>query len=216
MLVCIHRLNDSHLALLGASDSKNFWMHAARRVGMVNTANGIQIDDESSQKASRIPPFGTNSDTIQSLEEERQDDTKLVLEEDCEVCGEYLYLLLSQVQRIRLSSSERVGNRKSLPVGLPGFGCKYCCQAGLLGLSRIFPARRRTLPGKIPDLHDHLRRCQLCPVSTKEKLEELFKDYQKQHPQSEREREGDRVPPNEREFYSRVWSRLGHGDKPEP
>jgi hypothetical protein len=196
-------------------------MHAARRIGMIDTPDrGIDITDESRQAAARIPPFGTNRDTTTSLLEEKKDIAPLVFPEDKEELqiSDYLYLLLSQVQRVRLSSAERVGNRKSLRIGLPGFGCRYCCQKGRLGLSRIFPARRRTLPSKIPDLHDHLRRCTLCPSPIKNQLEVL---YQKQLKEKEKSAaaggsEGSAVIGNEREFYSRIWSRLGHGDRPEP
>lgn len=201
-------------------------MHAARRIGMVNTERGIQMDEESRKKAAYIPPFGTNSDTLHSLDKEKKDRTQLILEEDRELCGEYLFLLLSQMQRVRMSSSERVGNRRSLRVGLPGFGCKYCTAHGRLGLSRTFPARRRTLPTKIPDLHDHMQRCALCPDEIKKKLERLLHEAQEQKQQQQQqlkqdqdEGEGDaesELTANERKFYWRVWSRLGHGEKPEP
>ena len=200
----------------GASDSKNYWMHAARRSGMVNTEQGIQIDDASRAAAARIAPFGTNSDTTSSLLLERADTAPLVLPEDKELLpnSDYLYLLISQVQRVRLSASEQVGNRTSLQLGLPGFGCRFCCQAGRLGLSRIFPARRRTLPSKIPDIADHLRRCTLCPEDIKAKLHELEHDHQQFLQQQQGKSRGS--PGKEREFFSRIWARLGHGDRPEP
>ena len=192
-------------------------MHAARRTGMVNTSKGIQIDDASRAAAARIPPFGTNSDTNASLLLEREDTAPLVLPEDKELLNDqYWYVLMEQVQRVRLSASERVGNRKSLRIGLPGFGCRYCCQAGRLGLSRIFPARRRTLPSKIPDIHDHLRRCPLCPQQIKDQLEELAEE-RKEHQKSELEGNATNYSASrEKEFFTRIWARLGHGNKPEP
>ena len=212
----------------GASDSKNYWMHAARRSGMVNTNDkGIEIDEASRTAAARIAPFGTNSETTASLLLEKEDTIKLVLPEDKELLpktSEYLFVLLSQVQRVRLSASERVGNRKSLRLGLPGFGCRFCSQAGRLGLSRIFPARRRTLPSKIPDLFDHMKRCTLCPDNVREKLILLEREYQ-EHQQELQENQQITLGKSsskggesgkEREFYSRIWARLGHGDRPEP
>lgn len=201
----------------GASDSKNYWMHAARRTGMVNTSQGIDINDASRAAAARIPPFGTNSDTTASLALEKDDTAPLVLPEDKKLLqDQYWYALLQQVQRVRLSASERVGNRKSLKIGLPGFGCRYCCQEGRLGLSRIFPARRRTLPSKIPDIHDHLRRCPLCPQSVKDELEAL-EEQRKQNERDETEGKGAGYSAGkEKEFFTRIWSRLGHGNKPEP
>lgn len=202
----------------GASDSKNYWMHAARRTGMVNTPKGIQIDDASRQAAARIPPFGTNSDTKASLLLEREDTAPLVFPEDKELLENnlYWYVLMEQVQRVRLCASERVGNRKSLRIGLPGFGCRYCCQAGRLGLSRIFPARRRTLPSKIPDIHDHLRRCPLCPQDVKDKLETLEEERKQQQTDEADGKSAGYSAGKEKEFFTRIWSRLGHGNKPEP
>jgi len=218
------------VVVTGASDSKNYWMHAARRSGMVNTEQGIEINDKSRAAAARIPPFGTNSDTTPSLQKEREDTTPLVIPEDKELfedSSQYLYFLFSHAQRIRLTASEQVGNRKSLRLGLPGFGCRYCCQAGRLGLSRIFPARRRTLPSKIPDLADHLRRCTLCPDNVKETLQQLQTENadKKQTSSSENQDNADvsllaaaasTASHKEREFFTRIWSRLGHGDRPEP
>lgn len=192
-------------------------MHAARRTGMVNTPQGIQINDESRTAAARIPPFGTNSDTTASLMLEKGDVAPLVRPEDNELLkDQYWYVLLQQVQRVRLSASERVGNRKSLQIGLPGFGCRYCCQAGRLGLSRIFPARRRTLPSKIPDIHDHLRRCTLCPQSVKDQLQELGDERKRRHEEEAESNTISHSAGKEKEFFTRIWSRLGHGNKPEP
>jgi hypothetical protein len=218
----------------GASDSKNYWVHAARRVGLVDTAQGLEINNASRAAAARIPPFGHNSDTVSSLRLERDDaDIPLVLPEDQELLedhplGSYWYFLLSHVQRVRLSSAERVGNRKSLRLGLPGFGCRYCASAGRLGLSRIFPARRRTLTTKIPDLHDHLKRCTLCPDHVKQKLSEIESQQKQEQAQNQGESKPEAASaepsPNmaasaagkEGEFFTRIWARLGHGDRPEP
>ena len=193
--------------------------------------------------------MGRNSDTVASLRKEQLDtNIRLVLPEDQELLkdhpmGKYWYFLLSHVQRVRLSSAERVGNRKSLRLGLPGFGCRYCASAGRLGLSRIFPARRRTLPTKIPDLQDHLRRCTLCPAAVKQKLLEFESQHRRVHVPAQvavgdQDQDqavskpaaisavasiSDPLPTmpgsaagKEREFFTRIWARLGHGDRPEP
>jgi len=221
----------------GASDSKKSWIHAAKRSGMVNTDQGINIDDESRARAARLAPFGTSSDTTASLQSEMNDTFSLVVPQDKELLsdadGKYLYLLLRQYQRVRLAASERVGNRTSLMIGLPGFGCRKCCQAGRLGLSRIFPARRRTLPSKIPDLHSHLQRCTLLDEHVRQQLKKLEEEYRQSQLQSRSLLQVGRSTTstasyvsaaaatakkasNEREFFARIWSRLGHGDRSEP
>jgi hypothetical protein len=201
----------------------------------VDTTQGLEIDDASRAAAARIPPFGHNSDTVSSLLLEQDDaNVPLALPEDEELLedhpmGPYWYFLFSHVQRVRMSCAERVGNRKSLRLGLPGFGCRYCASAGRLGLSRIFPARRRTLPSKISDLREHLRRCTLCPDHVKQKL----LDFDSQREVHAREQEESKpaaalsaassrdpfMPASaagkEREFFTRIWARLGHGDLPD-
>jgi hypothetical protein len=108
---------------------------------------------------------------------------------------------MSQTQLVRLTEAERIGNRRSLRLGLPGFGCKFCCEHRRLGLCRMFPARRRTLPSKVVDLYDHLRRCTVCPDKVKQ---ELDRTYQHTNNGFQSDQGADR------EFFDHVWSRLGH------
>merc|ERR1712232_668300 len=82
----------------------------------------------------------------------------------------YIFYLLTHVEKVFLTDFERVGKRKSMELGKSGFGCTYCCADNRKGLCRFFPARRRTLPSKIKDLYDHLRRCQMCPTEVKKKI----------------------------------------------
>jgi hypothetical protein len=61
----------------------------------------------------------------------------------------------------------------------------------------MFPSRRRTLPGKVSDLYDHLQRCYLCPANVKQDLM-ASRDAYEVNP------EGDDL------FFDLVWRRLGH------
>lgn len=69
-----------------------------------------------------------------------------------------------------------------------------------IGLCRMFPPRKRTLHCKIPDLYDHLQRCPLCPQDVKEKLAHLRANTNTDTGSRSREKE----------FYERIWIRLGH------
>lgn len=183
----------------GATDSKRYWIYSAMKIGMVDTAEGLLITDETRMNGIKSPPFG--SVTSQTWEDDSFRDVALVVPGDRPLVVEFLFLLMSQVQPIRLTESECIGNRRSLRVGLPGFGCRYCCEQKRLGLCRMFPARRRTLPSKVNDLYDHLRRCSLCPKPVKDMIENA------KHQMStgfHADLGGDR------EFFDRVWSRLGH------
>jgi hypothetical protein len=186
----------------GATDSKRFWIYSGMKVGMADSANGIAVTENTIATWAKVPPFGTSPD--QQWADDSMRSVPLVTPEDRSLVPEFLHALLSNVQLVRLTEAERIGNRRSLQAGLPGFGCRYCCEHRRLGLCRVFPARRRTLPGKITDLHDHIRRCTVCPTEVKEHIEHLHKQMQ---------REGATDQEEEKEFFDRIWARLGHGNK---
>lgn len=177
----------------GAYDSKQYWIYAAEKLGMVDSDNGIKMTLESQAKARHKPPFGTCGDNAPNT---RAPPKLLVIPEDLRVTSDFLYTLMSQVQVVHLIESERVGKRKTLRVGLPGFGCRYCCHVGRCGLSRMFPLRRRMLPGKVNEMYEHFKRCTLFPAKEKELLGRL-------------KREDKTSPEQEKEFFDRVWERLG-------
>mmetsp|Transcript_16746 Transcript_16746/g.38502 ORF Transcript_16746/g.38502 Transcript_16746/m.38502 type:complete len:419 (-) Transcript_16746:910-2166(-) len=187
----------------GATDSKRYWNDSAVRLGMVDTPNGIIMEEvtaESFEKpASSLQRHGSFSTGEYDGNTSADSVMLLVDEHDKEIVTEYLFFILTQVQRVRLTESERVGNRKSMELDTPGFGCRYCCAAGRKGLCRFFPARRRTLPAKIKDLHDHLRRCKLCPDNVKRRLIELHELEPPKDVSSEE---------RERTFFDRLWGRL--------
>jgi hypothetical protein len=183
----------------GATDSKRYWVYSAKRIGMIDTNDGIMMTNESRYEGSNMKSFGTVDG--QNWDDDTFRNNLLVRPSDRGQVSEFLFVVLSQVQPIRLTETECIGNRRSLQVGLPGFGCRYCCAQKRLGLCRMFPARRRTLPQKVSDLYDHLRRCTLCPQSVKDSLEQS----KSQMTVSFRADQG-----SNREFYDRVWSRLGH------
>ena len=184
----------------GATDSKRYWIYSAMKVGMTDSSDGIQISEESRASGNATAPFGSNPN--KRWDDDSYSSIALVLPSDRPLITEFLYLLMRQVQPIRLLESECIGNRRSLQVGLPGFGCRFCCQQRRLGLCRMFPARRRTLPGKIADVHDHIRRCALTPSDVKQQLVQFHnqkpgEDFYADHG-------------SYKEFFDRVWSRLGH------
>lgn len=183
----------------GATDSKRYWIYSAKKVGMIDTNDGIMMTQESRQEGNSMKSFGTVIG--QNWEDDALRGDSLVRPTDRGYVSDFLYILMSQVQPIRLTETECIGNRRSLQVGLPGFGCRYCCDQKRLGLCRMFPARRRTLPHKVNDLYDHLRRCTLCPQAVKDNLEQS----RNRTTVSFRADQG-----SNREFYDRVWNRLGH------
>jgi hypothetical protein len=175
----------------GAYDSKQYWIYAAEKLGMIDSDHGIQMTTESQAVARRKSPFGSVPPASTAAPPKL-----LVSPEDIRITSDFLYTLMSQVQVVHLIDSERVGKRKTLRVGLPGFGCRYCCHVGRCGLSRMFPLRRRMLPGKVNEIYEHVKRCTLFPTKEKELLARLRNE----------EKAG---PDHEKEFFDRIWERLG-------
>mmetsp|Transcript_5660 Transcript_5660/g.11750 ORF Transcript_5660/g.11750 Transcript_5660/m.11750 type:complete len:741 (+) Transcript_5660:263-2485(+) len=184
----------------GATNSKEYWSYSAMKLGLTDSSHGIVISEDTVNAGSNAPPFGTTEN-----EPWTDDETKaiqLVNPADRPLVAEFLFVLLSQVQVVRLRPSERIGNRRSLQAGLPGLACRACCDHRRLGLCRLFPARRRTLPSKLGDMYDHLRRCNLVPKAVKDHLERLKQDVTEDS-MSDRD--------DSKEFFDRLWCRMGHG-----
>lgn len=183
----------------GATDSKRYWIESARRLGMVDTQCQGIIVTEATQAAAiaSIPPVRNRSG------EDGRPIIMIVVNDDRPLVSEYIYFLMTQVEKVQLTESERVGNRKSMELGMPGFGCKHCCASDRKGLCRFFPARRRTLPAKIKDLADHLRRCTMCPMEVKEQLIDFKRKKLDLEPTEE----------SNKHFFDRVWSRLHTSEK---
>jgi hypothetical protein len=154
--------------------------------------------------ASTVPSFEEPSECeVPAPDTRRHSTTKpelLVTHTDKELVSDFLFVLMQQVERVCLTQSERVGNRKTMSLGLPGFGCRHCLPSNRKGMCRFFPARRRTLPSKMNDLHTHLQRCSLCPENVKAQLRIL---RERQHG-----RDGINNYENQKAFFDRVWARL--------
>lgn len=190
----------------GATDSKRYWIESAKRLGMMDTHpnQGIMITEETRAAAFASSQVNNSESSSESnSNEKRRTKVMIVMNEDKPLVSEYIYYLLTQVEKVYLTQSERVGNRKSMELGMPGFGCKHCCATDRKGLCRFFPARRRTLPSKIKDLSDHLRRCTMCPMDVKEKLIQYRRENLDMEPTED----------SNKHFFDRVWNRLHSDDK---
>lgn len=187
----------------GATDSKRYWIYSGLKIGMADSNNGIYISKETRSEGLASLPFGVDPNS--PWRDDMYAEVSLVTPSDREEISDFIYLLMSQVQPIRLTEAECIGNRRSLRVGLPGFGCRFCCQQRRLGLCRMFPARRRTLPTKIFDFYDHIRRCPLCPSSLKVQLVASKQQVDEKQITDQGK---------DRQFFDRVWTRLGHESPP--
>lgn len=179
----------------GATDSKLYWIYAAQKLGMVDSDSGILMNDQTRAMAASISPFGSPPETMISHHDAL---LPLCLPKDRSLkASDFLYTLMLNARRVRLQKSEQRGNKKSLELGLPGFGCRHCSNMGRMGNCRMFPARRRTLGNKMSDLYEHLMRCTACPEETKDLLRAL--KAREDNPTSS---------PSQKDFMDVIWSRL--------
>jgi len=192
-----HFLKLKGLTSPSSSLSRQYWTYAAERLGMVDSENGIVINEATQAAAEKMPPFGTTLEETQSIKE--APTVSLVEPSELQSISPYLRLLMEHTQLVYLLPSERVGKRKDAATGLPGFGCRHCAKKGRLGFCRMFPLNKRSLPDKINDLHNHIKRCSMCPRADKLLLESRREEIEGNRNFAERDRE----------FIDRLWSKLG-------
>lgn len=188
----------------GATGSNTYWEESAKKLGLVDSEQGIWLSSTTTKPHSS-DCAGDDGPPQEDKSGNANPTTLLVLEEDRRLISTYLFALINNVQLIHMDDSERIGNRKNLQSGLPGIGCRHCCQNGRKGLCRLFPSRRRTLPAKIHDMYDHIRRCTLCPSEMRQELVRLKNGSDMGGSNSTQ-----RMLSGEREFFDKVWVRMGH------
>jgi hypothetical protein len=179
----------------GAIDSRNYWAYSAGRIGMADSDVGIVMRESPPSSEESVLPFGNSGG--EGWEDDAFQSSALARPSDRDVAPHFLLLVMSQAQIVRLRESERIGSRRSLSLGRLGFACRFCCERRRLGQCRMFPARRRTLPGKMVDLYDHLCRCALCPAAVKEELKHAREAYRSK-----------RHPGTDRAYFDSIWNRL--------
>lgn len=167
----------------GACDSRHYWLYAAKKLGMIETGNGkgIEMSQATITKAQEMPSYGYDSvengkevsKALKKKAEAKKEDLALLPKEPLEGATPFLKEFLSHLQVVHLLPAERVGKRKTLPLGLEGFGCRYCYKVDRLGFSRCYPLRRRGLPAQVYDMYVHLQRCTVCPKEVKARLKQL-------------------------------------------
>ena len=187
------------------SASRKDWQRTARQLGLVDTGEGIMfyadIQSPRQRAISGADPAAVVPGMLVSTHQ------PLIEDSDRSLVSDYLYFLISQYQRISVTEIDRQGGhqRRSLPIGMAGFGCRHCCNAFTAG-SRFFPQKRRTLPSRVTLLYEHLQQCLQCPCEIKACIS-LLKSSAEQREKSYEEKE------NEKAFFSRIWARL-HGHIP--
>lgn len=199
----------------GAGGRRKYWEESARRLGLVDTSNGIRLISlmpPVQEPAPRSVPACVATLTADGITEapgalavDTQSHFCVVRSDDQSLVTNYLFLLLEQMVTCRFTEEDRAGGRskvKDCPVGFPGMQCKHC--GGKAGFGRYFPTSVAALSSANSDrnIFNHVSKCRRCPQPVKDQLIAL-RDEQAQA----KNRRGSR-----KLFFERVWDRIHDGN----
>jgi hypothetical protein len=213
---------------------RRYWAESAAKLGMVDTDMGIRFRMDLKVNA-EPSLYNTNKGSMikgcESMSSRRCPrsrakcgasktstttigtagslvDTKpasLVSDTDKSIVTNFLFQLVSQMERCEFTEEDRSGGRSKIKtnrIGFPGIQCKYCC--GRAGYGRYFPASVASLNLANSDrnIFNHLMKCRKCPKHVSDELRRLRKIKKKGDQKIERG--GRKI------FFKKVWDRL-HG-----
>ena len=194
------------LARTTAGGRRQFWIHAANQIGLVNTAKGLRFGRT---PGFQPPPseaangaFGGGPVEGMYFQPDEEPGYALVADDDRDLVSPYVFHLLSQMESCKFSVEDRDGGRsninKDCPVGYPGYRCKHC--KGSNGIGRYFPSsvQALALPNCDRNIYNHLQKCRRCPSHVLEQV-----DLMKPTAKTGRKGRGTR-----KMFFRRIWNRL--------
>jgi len=210
----------------GAGGRRQYWEDSARRVGMVDTDNGIRFirppGFDASGSIGNTPLLISSTDTVESTSPSRilldadEPGRPVVQPEDQDLVTEFLFVLLGQMETCPggFSEEDRVGGRskvKNCPFGLPGIRCRHC--SGKAGFGRYFPTSVVALTSANSDrnIYNHLLKCRSCPQHVQDRLVRL-RDEQHMQPHRLKDKKGTKNRRGSRKkFFQQIWERM-HDD----
>jgi hypothetical protein len=169
-------------AKVANDDSQQYWVDAARDIGLANLApTGPQTSGLWGIVFRRDPLQPSPADELDleqsasngNIPEAAYCKNSLVRLEDRGFCTDQVMLLLRQVRPCRFESSDRragPGSRgRDRDVGFPGVCCMHC--VGKNSLGRYFPVSPKSLTDSSTNsLQAHVSSCAYCPEPTKASL----------------------------------------------
>ncbi|VEU43854.1 unnamed protein product [Pseudo-nitzschia multistriata] len=187
-----------------AGGRRQYWEDSARRLGMVDTSQGVRF----CRKPGDLGPIPSPGSGRLPGEPDvpQHEPEKIVRKEDKDLVTDYLFLLMDQMQTCQFTEEDRTGGRSKIKdneVGFPGMECRHC--QGRAGFGRYFPSSvaALSLANSDRNVYNHLQKCRKCPESVKTELIRL----QKTQAQSKNRRGLRKL------FFNRIWKRMHKVDK---
>jgi len=229
----MNQYNDLRACNTSSEASKQYWIDTAKSLGFVDTRYGIQATGDSlfvqncahpegelSGKISALPPATLSNSKIVSRKSEMSpliSNDKSLSFKDIEggplvdlkykhLATDYLYVLLSQVQKCTFLESDRRSKRSYPAIGFSGLACRHCFSKHKRG--RFFPPNIKTMSDtnkSLNVLHSHMLRCQQCPLRVKVGLQTLRMRYDEDRSKMKFG--------SQKAFFLCIW-KIVHGERP--
>ena len=166
-------------AKVANDDSQQYWVDAARDIGLVNIPPDVNAPGGWGITFRRDPLEPSPADELDlethslSLQRTNYGKNSLVVEGDRGTCTDHVMLLLRQVRPCRFQKSDMragPGSRgRDRSIGFPGLCCMHCVGRNTLG--RYFPVSPKNLTDStVNSLQTHVSSCPLCPEPIKASL----------------------------------------------
>lgn len=175
--------------------TRQYWIMAAKKIGLTDTSNGIRFYRDPSipiiSKADSLDILAQVASASPNLQK------PLVLEEDKPHIAEFLYVVMKQLQPCRFTEADR-NKRRLKDVGCVGVECKHC--AGQVDGRKFFWSSVNAVESNFVSVHTHMMECRMIPEDFKQNLARL-KSLRKE--QTAKLKNG-----SQKAFFTRVWKRL--------
>ena len=190
--------------ILGRSGAaKDYWEDSARKMGLIDTPEGIRHQPSSPSTSVSASNAGHASASLTS--HARNDGIEpaqsLVRLGDKDLATEYAFFIMQQMSPCTFTENDRLGKRRSHRCGFPGIACVHCVDKN--GSGRYFPSSIKTFADAsktINVLHNHILKCSGAPEAVKNQLQQLKEAHQA-------EKDGMKHG-SQKQFFDLVWSRL--------
>lgn len=179
--------------------AKDYWEDSARKIGLVDTPDGIYHQPSSPLTSTAAVDHGSVAPHEQNVDKEPVQP--LVQPGDRDLATEYSFFIMQQMTPCTFAESDRLGKRRSHRCGFPGITCIHC--AGKNGSGRYFPSSVKTFADAsktINVLHNHILKCPEAPKNIKRQLQGLKNAH---HAEKDAMRHG-----SQKQFFDNIWSRL--------
>jgi len=156
-----------------SASTKEYWIEAAAKLGLVDTPRGV-FYRPSSQRPASSHKDGDPRKIAPSMPLRT-----LVETSDKLYATNYAYFVIEQMTTCTFSEADKLGKRKHHVVGFPGMACRHCY--GGNGSGRFFPLTLKTFSDvskSINVLRNHLVKCPKAPAGLAEHVTRLFEEHQ--------------------------------------